>query len=49
MKGTIVKTKLDEDDGQYIYEIELRTDDWQEMDMEISATTGAVLDVDWDD
>ncbi|MGE5704051.1 MAG: PepSY domain-containing protein [Clostridia bacterium] len=49
VKGTIVKFKLDEDDGQYVYEVELRTANWQEVDVEISATTGAVLEVDWDD
>lgn len=47
--GTVVKAKLDEDDGQYIYEVEIRTDKWAEVEMEISATTGAVLDMDWDD
>lgn len=49
VKGTVSKVELDEDDGQYIYEIELRTDKHGEVDIEISATTGAVLDVDWDD
>lgn len=49
VKGTIVKAKLDEDDGQYMYEVEIRTDQWREVEFEISATTGAVLDVDWDD
>ncbi|MED1951406.1 PepSY domain-containing protein [Brevibacillus centrosporus] len=47
--GTIVKAKLDEDDGQYIYEVEMRTNKWAEVEMDISATTGAILDVDWDD
>lgn len=49
VQGTITKAKLDEDDGQYLYEVEIRTDKWQEVDIEISATTGEVLDVDWDD
>ncbi|CAM3346490.1 hypothetical protein EDM52_14620 [Brevibacillus invocatus] len=49
VKGTIVKAKLDEDDGQYLYEVEMRTDQWREVEFEISATTGDVLDVDWDD
>lgn len=49
VNGTIVKAKLDEDDGQYIYEVKMRTDKWAEVEMEISATTGAVLDMDWDD
>jgi len=42
-------TAPNENDGQYLYEVEIRTDKWQEVDIEISATTGEVLDVDWDD
>lgn len=49
VKGSIKKLKLDEDDGQYIYEVEVRTDNGQEAELEISATTGAILDMDWDD
>lgn len=46
----IVKCKLDWDDGQYIYEVELR-EGRTEYECEINAATGAVLkwDVDYDD
>lgn len=49
VKGSIKEIKLDEDDDQYIYEVEMKTDKGQEVEMEISATTGAVLDIEWDD
>lgn len=46
----VVKCKLDWDDGQYVYEIELR-EGRTEYECEINAATGAVLkwDVDYDD
>lgn len=46
----IVKCKLDWDDGQYVYEIELR-EGRTEYECELNAATGAVLkwDVDYDD
>lgn len=47
--GNIKSIKLDEDDNYYVYEVEVKTAKGQEVDLEISATTGAVLDVDWDD
>ncbi|WP_429845070.1 PepSY domain-containing protein [Brevibacillus sp. FIR094] len=49
VNGTIKSIKLDEDDNHYVYEVEVKTAKGQEVDLEISATTGAVLDVDWDD
>lgn len=49
VNGTIKSMKLDDDDNHYVYEVEVKTAKGQEVDLEISATTGAVLDVDWDD
>ncbi|WP_286176991.1 PepSY domain-containing protein [Brevibacillus brevis] len=49
VNGNIKSIKLDEDDHHYAYEVEVRSAKGQEVDLEISATTGAVLDVDWDD
>ncbi|MGF9908290.1 PepSY domain-containing protein [Brevibacillus porteri] len=49
VNGNIKSIKLDEDDNHYVYEVEVKTAKGQEVDLEISATTGAVLDVDWDD
>ncbi|BAH44923.1 hypothetical protein BBR47_39460 [Brevibacillus brevis NBRC 100599] len=47
VNGNIIK--LDEDDHHSVYEVEVRSAKGQEVDLEISSTTGAVLDVDWDD
>ncbi|HZG14225.1 MAG TPA: PepSY domain-containing protein [Candidatus Bathyarchaeia archaeon] len=47
--GTIVDFELDEDDGRYVYSMEIRTNNRQEAEIEISATTGEVLDMEWDD
>ncbi len=49
VNGNIKSIKLDEDDNHYVYEVEVKTAKGEEVDLEISATTGAVLDVDWDD
>ncbi|WP_134683727.1 PepSY domain-containing protein [Brevibacillus migulae] len=49
VSGTIVDVELDEEDGQYVYSMEIRTKKWQEAEIEISATTGEVLDMEWDD
>ena len=49
VNGSIKKIKLDEDEGQYIYEVEVRTDRGQEAELEISATSGDILDMEWDD
>jgi len=49
VNGSIKKIKLDEDEGQYIYEVEVRTDRGQEVELEISATSGDILDMEWDD
>ncbi|MED1725759.1 PepSY domain-containing protein [Brevibacillus parabrevis] len=49
VNGSIKKIKLDEDDGQYVYEVEVRTSNRQEAELEISATTGDILSMEWDD
>lgn len=49
VNGSIKKIKLDEDDGYYIYEVEVRTGNRQEAEMDISATTGEILSMEWDD
>lgn len=47
--ATVVKCKLDFDDGRYVYEVEMRSGR-TEYDCEINASTGAVInwDVDYD-
>ncbi|MGE6896459.1 PepSY domain-containing protein [Priestia flexa] len=47
--GTIVETELDRDDNQLRYEIEIHTDDNHEVNVDIDALNGNVLNVEWDD
>ena len=42
VSGTVVKAELDNDDGVYLYEIELRNGNI-EYEFDIDATTGAIL------
>lgn len=48
--ATVVKCKLDRDDGRYVYEIEMRSG-YTEYECDINAVTGVIIDwdVDWDD
>ena len=48
VNGKVVEIERDEDDGFYKYEVELRTDRG-EVEVEIDAVTGKVLEVEWDD
>ncbi|MCD7749331.1 MAG: PepSY domain-containing protein [Oscillospiraceae bacterium] len=45
---TIVKCKLDYDNGQQVYDVEFYTAAYDEYDYEISAATGAIVDFDFD-
>lgn len=45
MPGTVSETELERDDGQLIYEIEILTADGVEMEIEISAETGEILEI----
>ena len=48
--ATVVKCKLDRDDGRYVYEIEMRSGN-MEYECDINAVTGVIIDwdADWDD
>ena len=48
VNGKVVEIEKDEDDGLIKYEVELNTDRG-EAEVEIDASTGKVLDVEWDD
>lgn len=48
VNGKVVEIKKDENDGFFKYEVELKTDRG-EAEVEIDASTGKVLDVEWDD
>ncbi|MCY8856978.1 PepSY domain-containing protein [Bacillus atrophaeus] len=41
--GTVTESKLDEDDGVYIYEIEIKTDQGTEAEFDISAKDGRII------
>lgn len=44
----IVEAKLDRDDGKYYYKIEMETSKY-EIEVEIDAQTGKIIDIDYDD
>ncbi|MFC2947962.1 PepSY domain-containing protein [Virgibacillus sediminis] len=46
--GTVTEMEVDEDDGRYVYEIELGTDNG-ETELTIDAVTGDVLEIEQDD
>jgi uncharacterized membrane protein YkoI len=48
VNGKVVEIEKDKDNGFIKYEIELKTDRG-EADVEIDASTGKVLKVEWDD
>jgi uncharacterized membrane protein YkoI len=48
VNGKVIEIEKDEDDGLIKYEVELKTDRG-EAEVEIDASTGKVLDVEWDD
>ncbi|WP_163580317.1 PepSY domain-containing protein [Gracilibacillus saliphilus] len=47
-EGTIQEFELDEDDGRYMYELEMRTDKG-ELELEIDANNGEIMKVEYDD
>ena len=47
--GEIIEIELDDEDGRYIYEVEVIAEDGSEIELEIDASTGEVLKADVDD
>ncbi|MBO6758996.1 MAG: PepSY domain-containing protein [Roseibium sp.] len=47
--GAVQETELEREDGRQVYEIEILTADGVEMEVEIDANTGAVLEIEADD
>ncbi len=45
---TFIKSKLERDDGQLVYDIEFYSDSYAEYDYTIEASTGSILSVDYD-
>lgn len=43
--GRVIEVEFDEDDGRYIYEVELVTPDGRRVKLEIDAATGAILKI----
>lgn len=48
-RGRILDAELDDDDGRYIYEIELLDAKGRVWEMEFDARTGSLLELDQDD
>lgn len=49
VKGTVTEVELDEDDGQYVYEIEVKTNKDGETKIDVNALDGKILKVEIDD
>lgn len=49
VQGEVQETELDREDGMQVYEIEILTADGVEMEVEINAATGEVLEVEAED
>lgn len=47
--GRLLEAELEQEDGRYIYEIEIVTTDGRVMEFEYDGRTGELLDVDEDD
>ena len=47
--GRFLEAELEWDDGGYVYELEIVTNDRRVLELEYDAVTGALLDVDEDD
>jgi uncharacterized membrane protein YkoI len=47
--GRIIEVKLDDDDGRYVYELELVDENGVVWDLEVDASTGQVLKYEQDD
>lgn len=47
--GQILETELDEEDGRYVYELEILDDRGQVWELELDATTGELLDLENED
>ncbi|WP_301109134.1 PepSY domain-containing protein [Sporosarcina sp.] len=43
--GQVVKSELDFDDGQLLYEIDIRTEEGQKFEVKVDAVTGEILRV----
>lgn len=43
--GKIVKSELEFDDGQLLYEIDIRTEEGQKFEVKVDAVTGEILRV----
>lgn len=49
VQGEVQEAELDREDGVQVYEIEILTADGMEMEIEINANTGEVLEVEAED
>ncbi|MED4730617.1 PepSY domain-containing protein [Aneurinibacillus migulanus] len=49
VKGTVTEIDLDRDDREPVYEVEIATANGHEANVDVSATTGQIVRVEWDD
>ncbi len=47
--GQILETELDEEDGRYVYELEILDDRGQVWELELDATTGELVELENED
>lgn len=49
VKGTVTEAELDDEDRRLVYEFEIQSDNYHEIEVKVDAATGKVLKVELDD
>jgi uncharacterized membrane protein YkoI len=48
-KGTVEEAELEDEDGEAVYSFEIKGENGKEAEVEISAETGKVMKIEWED